>query len=410
MSILKVFFSYKKHRLTLLVIFISVYSCVDVFYPQPENKAGLLIIDALITDESRSYDVYISRSVTSITTKTTLVKGACVKIFDESGEQASLLEIAAGHYITDSKKFKGHIGKKYLLYIKTSDGSEYLSDTCAMHGLSGVDNVYFRKTTKLDESGENEQTGISFYIDGHFTDKENCYLRWDYNEDWKIAATFVPEYSFSGTNTFTPIPEKNMFCWKKAKSNKIVIHSFQDQSEPVVREQEVGFIKPALSDRFNVRYSILVNQYTISRKEYDFWNQLKQTNEEGGSLFERQPYTIIGNIKNISDPKEAVLGYFQVASVSSKRLYVEPYQIGRLLLPMLPNTCELNTYRIGDIVESGRLSSLTEIYQYLVRHDSTLVRPFYNTVGIIDGMTASSRQCCDCTASGDNKKPDFWIE
>jgi hypothetical protein len=251
MSIFKIIYSYKKSWLTLLMIFISVCSCVDVFYPQLENKAGLLIIDALITDESRSYDVYISRTVSARTTNTTMVKGAAVKIYDDSGNQNSLQEIAAGHYITDSKKFIGVVGKKYVLYIKTSDGSEYRSDTCKMYGTSSIDQVYFRKTKKFAENGTDELTGISFFIDGHITSKENCYLRWDFNEDWKIVVPYAPEYVFSAPNTFTPVPEKNKFCWKKAKSSDILIHSFQDQGDLVVREQEVGFRIPSQSDRFN---------------------------------------------------------------------------------------------------------------------------------------------------------------
>jgi len=410
MSIFKHICSYKKSWLTLLVIFISVYSCVDVFYPQLDNKSGLLVIDALITDESRAYDVYISRSVSALTTKTTMVKGATVKIYDDSGNQNSLQEIATGHYITDSKKFTGVVGKKYVLYIKTSDGSEYRSDTCKMYGTSSIDQVYFRKTIKIAENGTDELTGISFFIDGHVTNKEDCYLRWDYNEDWKIVVPFVPEFSFSAPSTFTAIPEKNKVCWKKAKSTDILVHSFQDQGDPIVREQEVGFIIPNQSDRFNERYSILVNQYAISRKEYDFWNLLKQTNEEVGSIFERQPYSLSGNIKNISDPKEAVLGYFQVASISSKRLYIDAYQIGRLFIPLPPETCELKAYLIGDIVDIGRLTSLSAIYGYIISRDSILVRPSYNDFGVLNGMIASAHRCTDCAVSGDPKKPGFWIE
>jgi hypothetical protein len=394
----------------MLVIFIPVYSCLDVFYPQLDNKSGLLVIDALITDESRSYDVYISRSVSALTTRTTMVKGATVKIYDDSGNQNSLQEIAAGHYITDSKKFTGVVGKKYVLYIKTSDGSEYRSDTCKMYGTSSIDQVYFRKTKKFAGNGTDELTGISFFIDGHVTGKENCYLRWDYTEDWKIVVPYVPEYAFSAPNTFTPIPEKNKICWKKAKSTDILIHSFQDQSDPIVREQEVGFMIPNQSDRFNERYSILVNQYAISRKEYDFWNQLKQTTEEGGSIFERQPYSLSGNIKNIGDPKEAVLGYFQVASISSKRLYIDAYQIGRLYIPLLPNTCDLKTYRIGDTVETIRFRSFSDIYGYIITRDSILVKPSYSNFGILNGMIVSAHRCTDCAISGDPKKPLFWIE
>ena len=411
MSVIKYICANRKVWIAGLIIFVSVYSCIEVFYPVLDNKTGLLVVDALITNESRSYDVYIYRSTSSLKNKTSYVKGAYVSIYDNSGKENMLKEITTGHYITDSKTFIGESGKKYILYIRTSGGEEYLSDTCTMYGTSTIDHIYFRKNQKYSENGIDEVSGLSFYVDGQVASTGNSYLRWDFNEDWKILVQYPALYIYNGGSSFTENAAKNIVCWKKAKSTDIIIHSFQDNGTAVVKDKEIGFFIPEQTDRFNVRYSIFVNQYAISREEYEYWNKLKQTNDETGGIFERQPFSISGNIRNTRNSREAVLGYFQVASVCSQRLYVNPNDVSKLGLPLFQNTCGVKVYQLGDMGESGLFQTIPEIYDYITRHDSVLVAPFYkDDIGELLGLFVSSHVCTDCALSGDPRKPDFWIE
>ena len=105
----------------------------------------------------------------------------------------------------------------------------------------------------------------------------------------------------------------NEFCWKYSHSSDILIHSdviLQESSEP--EKMPLLFIASDNSDRLLIHYSILVKQHSISKEEYDFWNNIKQVNEAGDDIFGKQPYMVDGNIHNISNPDEKVLGYFQV--------------------------------------------------------------------------------------------------
>jgi len=84
---------------------------------------------------------------------------------------------------------------------------------------------------------------------------------------------------------------------EKWKSDEILIYSnYSGQTGPVKKEPLL-FIAPDQSDRLLIQYSMLVSQYSISKAEYDFWNDLKQVNETGGDIFAKQPYNILSNIK-----------------------------------------------------------------------------------------------------------------
>jgi hypothetical protein len=400
----------KRKWSVLIFIVLSIYSCVDTFFPQLPNKEGFLVIDAQVTDETRSYDVYITRSVNTLNSSIAFVKGAYVSISDVSGNEYVLQETPKGHYVTDSKKFTGRIGNKYILYIRTTSGVEYRSDTCEMFGNSSIDQLYIGKSTRYTENGVTELTGLSLYVNGSVSDKNNHYLKWDLNETWKYAIPYPLAFSFSPPADFIQLQIKNYYCWKNAKSSDIIVHSFQDQDNGILKNKEIAFFLTNESDRFNLRYSVMVNQYSISRKEYEFWNMLTSTTDGGGGIFERQPYSIRGNIRNQKNSDEVVLGYFQVASVNSRRLYVDPIDVARLKLTFMVSPCETKIYQIGDIGDSKPLTSLKAVYDYIVNHDSVLVMPYWNDLGRLTGMTATSKMCSDCSLTGDPNRPAFWTD
>jgi hypothetical protein len=63
-------------------------------------------------------------------------------------------------------------------------------------------------------------------------------------------------------------------------------------------------------------YYMLIEQLAISKQEYDYWNIIKgQTNNSGG-IFDTPPATAFGNMTNLKDKSEQVLGYFSVAGVN----------------------------------------------------------------------------------------------
>jgi len=66
----------------------------------------------------------------------------------------------------------------------------------------------------------------------------------------------------------------------------------------------------------------LVKQLSINQEAYKFWKSLGEVNTETGSLLSKQPYQIRSNVKNINDGDEPVLGYFVVAGMAKKRIYV----------------------------------------------------------------------------------------
>ena len=61
----------------------------------------------------------------------------------------------------------------------------------------------------------------------------------------------------------------------------------------VLRKKPVFFIASDKSDRLRLEYSILVKQYSVSKSEFDFWDNLNKINDKrSGDIFEYQPYPV----------------------------------------------------------------------------------------------------------------------
>lgn len=61
-----------------------------------------------------------------------------------------------------------------------------------------------------------------------------------------------------------------------------------------------------------------MTQYTIDENTYYYLKELKQYNEEVGTLYDAPPSPLYGNICNVNDENEPVQGIFNVGSGSQK--------------------------------------------------------------------------------------------
>ena len=146
------------------------------------------------------------------------------------------------------------------------------------------------------------------------------------------------------------------------------------------------------------RYSLLVKQFTISKEAYLFFEKLKSFSGEQDAFSQTQPGFFSGNVFSEDNLDEKVLGYFDVTSVTTKRIffnYVDFFP-NEPLPPYVSEDC------VPFIVGPGTNPSLGELI------DNNLVR-YQATINSFD-FSVVSRICADCTVVGTIEVPEFWIE
>lgn len=401
-------------RLIIALVVVALFStCIDPYVPKLKSYEALLVVDGLVTNTNSSYSVRLSRSFQYQNSVPSLVNDATVSITDDIGNIFNLNNKGNGIYKTDSTQFQGAVGRTYVLHIQDKSGDMYESDVCQMQPVSDIDSIYFAADQQLYSNGTINETGVSIYLDSKELQNNQC-LRWSFNETWKFRVPDPKKFDYINDTTIVPVANVKEYCWKNNKSDGILIYTQETGTPGYVMKQPINFIATGKSDRLLVQYSILVSQYSISKKEYDFWNNLKQVNENGGDIFAAQPFSVTSNVHNINNPAERVLGYFQVSAVKQKRKYITFSDFARLNLPYYHYVCERiekspDDFPIGwgaPPVTWGWIDSV-----YTLKSNYAFIEPQYIPGTMtLEKLIFSTKTCADCELSGSSVKPDFWTD
>ncbi len=392
----------------------TLFACLEPFNATVgDDSDSLLVVDALISNEYTNYQVRLSRSVANINEEVVAESGATVSVEDDLGATYNFTETEDGVYESNAALFQGVPGRTYTLYIKTADRNVYQSEPCIMPASSAIDSIYYVPGNNPDSVSESSVTGLRMFVNGHADEEETEYLRWSYEEDWKFAVAFgfneVPT-----PNGGWVVVDSKKYCWKSDVSNQIMLLAFNSQDQKIVQDKELYFIDSENTDKLTQRYSVQVKQYSISKEEYEFWNKLEESNTNVGNIFGEQPFTIRGNISNVDNSNEHVLGYFSVAGCATKRLYINNAEVRPLRLPFKDyyGSCSVDSLMLDDLGMSAY-----EIYEsYIIEDNYGLnvdlaysIMDSNNPLSTeVIGLAVSTPQCCDCSLAGDIDAPDFW--
>jgi hypothetical protein len=159
-------------------------------------------------------------------------------------------------------------------------------------------------------------------------------------------------------------------------------------------------------------YSILVKQYSLSKDEFNFWDNLKKVNETGGDIFASQPFEVVSNIHNISNPDEKVLGYFQVSAVKQKRKYIYFEDMVNLQLPFFHYDCTSFARGPQDYPPTVPPWTFDVVYAgFPPTSGYIFVEPIIDpATHMLERLVFSTPVCANCELTGSTTKPDFWID
>jgi Domain of unknown function (DUF4249) len=396
-----------------LITFITLCTCIDPFSPKLKGYKSILVVEGLITNENTSYTVKLSSTSQDQNESHVMISDATVSITDDDKNITFLGNIGCGIYKTDSLQFIGTIGKTYTLHIITNDGDEYRSEQCLMYSVPDIDSIYFERDQELVNNGTENQEGLRIYLDSNDSDN-NQYYRWSFEETWKFIIPSPKRFDYIDMNTIVPLAEVKRYCWKKSKSDEVIIHYVNPGQNDGIKKKSIFFIASDKSDRLMSEYNILVKQYSISKNEYDFWNNLKRVNDSGADIFASQPYPVISNLREVNNPDERVLGYFQVSAVKQKRKLISFNDIVKMHLPFYhSDQCERIEKSPGEYSNPfGPPVTFDDLYaMFCITSKYTFIEPMYSPETTkLDKLVFAKPECTNCGLTGTMTKPDFWID
>lgn len=374
-------------KFNLLVFVLG--NCQEPFYPPVETYGDHLVVEGLLTDQPENQVVKLSRTFRLDTMMVLPERGAIVELISDENTMR-LDEREPGKYVASYYWLQGQVGAIYQLSIHTSDGNQYLSEPVKMKYVPPIDSIHWQWEEKpsLEEFGTLDHhevlQGVQIYISTHDETQKTSYYRWDWEETYEFKAQFESLYKWDNDiRSIVPrLPEEQIFkCWNTVHNKAIHIYNTGYLSGSLVGSFPLHFVSNR-TRRLQRRYSILVWQYGLSESGYTYFQDLKNISENTGSIFDNQPFQVRGNVSNINDSEEIVLGYFDVTSAQKKRIFINNAELPIKYLG-IGEGCEdsYEPYNL-ELVSSGEQILLDESW--------------------------TQRWCGDCTIEGVNKKPDFW--
>jgi len=351
--------------------------------PETSENIAMIVIDGLITDQPEADTIKLYNSI-PLGDKDRIipVRGCTALIEDDLGNVFYLSEIAGGKYVTDPEEFRGVIGVKYTLKVFTNSPSEfnysYQSYPMEMKPVPPIDELYYEKTVVREPAeGVSLAEGCEIFLNTHDETDDCRFYKWEYQEIWEI---------------FLPFDIVNKKCWVSNNSTNISVKNTSLLSENRIEKHPLLAISNE-TDRLAIKYSLLVNQYSLNEEEYIYWSKLKEATENVGSLYDITPSSIIGNMFCVEDPGQVVLGYFSVSAKSSKRLFIKDNFAG--LVNKLPDCID---YETGSSWPPPYLNKLV----WNIIYCNVCMPPYF--------AYTYDRSCADCTVRGTKIKPDYWDE
>ena len=333
-------------RVVVCWALLLLVACVDEIELEGTGGGGgqLVIQGYLLKGCPTDVRVRISRTADfAIRSFPTAVQGAQVFISDLDGNQIQIPETEPGIYqmelLDDQTELPIETNNSYQLSVTTSEGGQYISTMETINPVPAADSVSIDVTTRnqLSVGGDLETVPImQFFVhtplvaDGS---TEKSRFRW----------TFDHFYRVDETPTEGPGPgPQTCFVNRQLNLDKVVVFNGNDASEN--RLNGFLFVEDEIDYRFGRGYLLRVNQQSLTKEAYDYWEQVSQAISLSGGLFEAVPGEIIGNISNTTDPSEVVFGYFYASEVHSFTRFVTPDEAGRPT-----DFCSLTLFRTTDL-------------------------------------------------------------
>ncbi len=348
-----------------LGIILTHTGCVDPFESTLFSTNDIIVVDGTITNLAEPQLIRINRSKADPVTGrfgTRPITKATVEVVVDSLQHIVCHETVDGTYQLPSD-FKGQVGHAYQLRLTLSDGSRYQSTQQVMPATVPIGKVNARfNPTSLSIAQQlpgGYQAGHDLFVDWQDPADQHNYYQWEWKlyerQNWcrscqqgiyventilphtykdkvfyvsgndPYEACFVPANSYeAGQPTFHgelyvyDYPCRTQ-CWEILYSYAINVFDDQYSNGNQIINRKVAQVPYYDSTACLVE----VRQLSLSQPAYTYFKRFQDQTQNASGLADAPPSAPVGNIRNMGDPSENVVGYFTASAVSAVRYWLD---------------------------------------------------------------------------------------
>jgi hypothetical protein len=297
------------------IIMLVLNNCVTPFEPERRDIEKQLVVSGAITDGPGPHFISVNYTppYSDIKQKSYLYpNNARVFLQDDAGYEEELTATTYGTYKT-ANDTKGIPGRTYHVIIVLEDGTRYESRPELMAPVPAIDTLFaeFKPLPSTDVPGK-----FSVYLETTDAPETNNYYWWNWQHYETLPYCKIEALPGGGRLAY---PCCNP-CWRITFCDGCFsLTSDYLSNGKRLRRQHITDVPYDSKDP----YYLMVKQQSVSESAFKFWSAVYDQLNNTGGVFDKSPATIQGNIFNVSDPTEQVLGYFMANSVVQRYFYID---------------------------------------------------------------------------------------
>ncbi len=273
-------------------------ACLEQIDFAPGEVRPVLVVDGVIFAGIGPHTIQLSTTDRLGLKTFPQVTDATVTLINDRGLEFSYNHVGEGNYRIQAGSLNAKTGEVYFIEIQY-EGQIYRSMEQQIPEPQSIDNLSF----DIEED--------NFILEAHNTTPDNgaIYLKWNVENVYSITELICNPF-------ISPLR-----CYIKDE--------FHMPSIPLLdgsRLQKGTTFKHKIASKridftFGNPQSFYVIQQSMSPEAFEYWSRIDLVSNQLGTLFDPQPSSVRGNIYNINDPTDIVLGYFAAVAQDDAVLF-----------------------------------------------------------------------------------------
>ncbi len=363
----------------ILVVLLVAAGCVEQIAFNVNNNLNAIIVEGRLTtaDEPQTLKLFRAKTDALSGLVSLPLTGATVQLLVDGSETVIYTEDKnrPGYYALP-EHFRGQTGKTYQLKFRLTDGADYASEPEKLEAVAPMKNV----NATFNPAAE-AINGIGFngfhelYVDTQDPADQRNFYSWEWvlyeKQEWCKSCVrgvyavnkilpgvyleqryfvsgnepfedcFSPQSNWNSDWRMPPVPTTEWTydyqcrtqCWQLFYSP--TLNLFEDR---LTNGGQILQRKVAKIPYYQYQGALVeLRQLSHTKDAYAYFRLFQQQTENNGGITDTPPTALRGNISNVRDKKETVVGYFAVSDVSIIRYWLDRRDTGNAVPPGLFN-------------------------------------------------------------------------
>ncbi|GAB2566781.1 hypothetical protein GCM10027190_15860 [Spirosoma areae] len=329
-------------------------SCVDRYEPVFNATVDVIVVDGTITNLAEPQIIRLNRSKADPFTGrfgTLPMTKATVEVVVDSAQVIAAHETTDGTYQLPGD-FRGQIGHTYQLRFTLSDGQRYESAPETIPALVPISRVYHSfsptalPTQRPDGQASRVRAASEVFVDWQDPADQRNYYRWGwklwekqewcrtcqdgfyllwnpFNENQVYEDCYAPYTMVANGGEAIPAFVNDYRCrtqcWEILYDSDLNLFDDRFSNGGQLTGRRIAQIPYYQSTGCLVE----VRQSLLTPAAHTYFSRLAEQSQNTGGLADSPPAAPIGNVRNLTNDREAIVGHFSATSVSSVRYWID---------------------------------------------------------------------------------------